>query len=181
MNKEDYYGKYILREGDLRPELIDKASYVKYGLSFEVLAYYQSIGLLFDNREEALEHWKCIMGAMKKPINKRDIIKERVYISGPISGHDINMVRVDFQRVEYELIAQGYEPVNPVAEADKHPEHKTTHDHMRHDIELLMTCDYIYLMHHWTHSKGCQVEFEVATSIGLPVMFEESGELTKFE
>lgn len=107
--------------------------------------------------------------------------KQRVYISGPISGLDINMVRADFQRVEYEMIARGYEPVNPVAEADKHPEHKTTHDHMRHDIELLMTCDYIYLMHHWTHSKGCQIEFEVATSIGLPVMFEESGELTKFE
>ena len=108
-------------------------------------------------------------------------MKKRIYISGPISGREINECRADFQRAEYEMIARGFEPVNPVAEADKHPEHTTTHDHMRHDIELLMTCDYIYMMRKWTHSKGCKVEFDVATAIGLPVFFEEASELIQFE
>lgn len=105
----------------------------------------------------------------------------RIYISGPISGLDINKVRADFQRVENELISRGYEPVNPVAEADRHPEDQTTHQHMKRDIELLLTCDYIYMMRRWTHSKGCQVEFEVGTSIGLPVIFEENDNMTIFE
>lgn len=38
----------------------------------EVLAYFNSIGLLFDNKQEALMHWKCIMGAMKKSFDKRE-------------------------------------------------------------------------------------------------------------
>ena len=60
------------------------------------------------------------------------------------------------------------------------PAEATTHEHMKRDIELLMTCDYIYMMFLWTHSKGCKVEFDVATSIGLPVLFEQSGEIIEF-
>lgn len=107
--------------------------------------------------------------------------KERIYLSGPISGYDIEERRKAFQEIEWMLNAQGYEVVNPIAHADAHPEDDTTYKHMKRDIELLLTCNYIYLMRNWTHSKGCQVEFEVATSIGLPVIFEEAGELIKFE
>lgn len=107
--------------------------------------------------------------------------KKRIYISGPISGHDIVERRKAFKEVEWMLQAQGYEPVNPVAEADNHPEDVTTHEHMKRDIELIMTCDYIYMMRRWTHSKGCKVEFDVATSIGLPVLFEEAGEMVSFQ
>ena len=108
-------------------------------------------------------------------------MKKRIYISGPISGHDMEERRKAFKTAEVFLKAQGYEVVNPIAEADAHPEDATTHEHMRRDIELLMTCDIIYMMRRWTHSKGCKVEFDVATAIGLQVMFEEVGELIKFE
>lgn len=104
---------------------------------------------------------------------------KRIYISGPISGHDINERKAEFQRVEYHLICQGFEPVNPMNNGL--PPEATTHEHMKRDIELLMTCDYIYLMRRWTHSKGCKVEFDVATAIGLKVMFEEASELIEFE
>jgi len=72
MKKEDYYGKYILREGDLRPEEICKQSCEHYGWTMEVLAYFESLGLVFDNREEALMHWKCIKGSMKKSVDPRE-------------------------------------------------------------------------------------------------------------
>ena len=53
---------------------------------------------------------------------------------------------------------------------------------MHRDIEMLMVCDRIYMMKGWTHSKGCKVEFDVATAIGLSVMFQETGlETFKFE
>ena len=106
-------------------------------------------------------------------------MKKRIYISGPISGHDIQERRAEFQRVEYQLIYQGFEPVNPMCNGL--PEEATTREHMKRDIELLLTCDYIYMMRRWTHSKGCKVEFDVATAIGLPVLFEEASELIEFE
>ena len=50
-----------------------------------------------------------------------------------------------------------------------------THAHMKRDFELLLMCDAIYMLERWTHSKGCKVEFDVATAIGLEVYFEETG------
>ena len=102
----------------------------------------------------------------------------RIYISGPISGHDIEERRKAFDEVEANLRRQGYDTINPTRNGL--PANSTTHEHMRRDFELLMECDYIYMMHKWTHSKGCMVELEVATAIGLPVMFEESSEMIKF-
>ena len=106
-------------------------------------------------------------------------MKKRVYISGPISGHDIEERRKAFKEIQSQLEAQGYDPVNPMENGL--PAEATTHEHMKRDIELLLTCNYIYMMRRWTHSKGCKVEFDVATAIGLPVLFEESGELIEFE
>ena len=106
-------------------------------------------------------------------------MKKRIYISGPISGHDMEERRKTFKMVQTFLEAQDYEAVNPMENGL--PDGATTREHMKRDIELLMTCDYIYMMRRWTHSKGCKVEFDVATSIGLPVLFEESGEIIKFE
>ena len=104
----------------------------------------------------------------------------RIYISGPISGRDIEERKKAFWLAQQHLECMGYEVINPMAEADKHPEDVTTHQHMKRDIELLLTCDYIYMMRLWTHSKGCMVELEVATSIGLPVIFEEDGRMVSF-
>ena len=100
-------------------------------------------------------------------------MKKRIYISGPISGHDLDERRKVFEMAEVILEKIGFEPVNPIAEADRHPEDVTTHQHMRRDIALLLGCDAIFMMKGWTHSKGCKVEFDVATAIGLLVYFEE--------
>ena len=106
-------------------------------------------------------------------------MKPKIYISGPISGHDIEERRKTFQEVKVFLEAQDFEVMNPMENGL--PDDADIHEHMKRDIEMLMTCDYIYMMRRWTHSKGCQVEFEVATSIGLPVLFEESDCMIKFK
>lgn len=112
--------------------------------------------------------------------------KQKIYISGPISGHDINERREVFKTASVVLQSLGYDPVDPIYFADLHPEDVTTHSHMKRDIHLLLQCDAIFMMRGWTHSKGCKVEFDVATAIGLPVYFEEvyiesSSNLVKFE
>lgn len=106
--------------------------------------------------------------------------KELIYISGPISGRDLTERRKTFAETAAWLRAEEFEVVNPMENGL--PENATTYQHMHRDIEMLMVCDRIYMMKGWTHSKGCKVEFDVATAIGLPVMFQETGlETFKFE
>lgn len=102
-----------------------------------------------------------------------------IYISGPISGRDLTERKETFAETRARLEAMGYGVCNPMDNGL--PEDASTREHMRRDIYMLMHCDAIYMMKGWTHSKGCQVELEVATAIGLPVMFEESGSTVKFE
>lgn len=106
-------------------------------------------------------------------------LRPRVYLSGPISGHDLEERRKAFKQAQEWYEQRGFCAVNPMENGL--PDEAQTHEHMRRDIELLMTCDYIYMMRRWTHSKGCKVEFDVATSIGLGVIFEEVGCNTIFE
>ena len=52
MKKKEYYrGKYYLREGDLKPEVIDGYVYNKYKKRF--FEYLENKGLLFNNRKDA--------------------------------------------------------------------------------------------------------------------------------
>ena len=106
--------------------------------------------------------------------------KQLIYISGPISHRDLTERRKAFADTAEMLRGHGFDIVNPMENGL--PENAPTRQHMRRDIEMLMRCDIIYMMKGWTHSKGCKVEFDVATSIGLPVMFQETGlETFKFE
>lgn len=189
MKKEDFYGKWILRWGDLLPEEINVYSWHSIGLTIKCCDYLQGKGLLFDSMDEAKkasDNAVALIRGIKNGtyVREEDIAeaypaKKRIYISGPISGHDKEETRRKFKEVQNHLENLGYDVVNP--KENGLPEDSPTHAHMKRDIELLMTCDYIYMMRHFTHSKGCKVEFDVATAIGLPVFFEESGEITKFE
>lgn len=110
--------------------------------------------------------------------------KPRIYISGPISGHDLEERRREFKRVQIMLEAQGFEVFNPMENGL--PAEATTNEHMHRDLAELTKegrnkYDAIYMMRRWTHSKGCKVEFDVATAIGLDVYFEETCEFVKFE
>lgn len=188
MKKEDFYGKYYLRSGDLLPELIGEWTFkgLKFNIGF--LERLDKDGLLFANKRDA-ECASTNLRMIGRGINDHTIMREedileapakpRIYISGPISGHNIEERRKAFTITQTFLEAQGYEVVNPMENGL--PAEATTHEHMKRDIEQLMTCDYIYMMRRWTHSKGCKVEFDVATAIGLPVFFEESGKITNFE
>lgn len=188
MKIEDFYGKYFLRDGDLKPEEINDFLWRRYKMTIKYCKYLESHGLLFDDIEKAktasVNAVALIAGVNNGTyVREEDIYeakrKPRIYISGPISGHNIEEKRKAFKEIQSHLEAQGYDPVNPMENGL--PAEATTHKHMKRDIELLMTCDYIYMMRRWTHSKGCKVEFDVATAIGLPVLFEESGELIEFE
>ena len=96
---------------------------------------------------------------------------KRIYLSLPISGYDIAERRATALAKKEELEKSGWSVVNPLENGL--PVDAGTRTHMKRDIELLLTCDAIYLMGRWNHSAGCQTEFLVATAIGLEFFFEE--------
>lgn len=108
--------------------------------------------------------------------------KPRIYISGPISGHDKGECEAKFQRAEYELISKGYEVFNPMKNGL--PYDAPTAQHMHRDLAELTReddpYDAIYMMKKWNHSAGCWTEFKVATAIGLNVFFEQAEEMIRF-
>lgn len=108
--------------------------------------------------------------------------KQRIYISGPISGHDLQERRAAFLDASLFLMAQGFEVFNPMENGL--PAEATTNEHMHRDLAELTNeddpYDAIYMMKRWSHSAGCKLEFDVATAIGLDVYFEESNSMIKF-
>lgn len=110
-------------------------------------------------------------------------MKPRIYISGPISGHDIEERRQAFKEVKLMLEAQGWTVFNP--KENGLPEDSPTKRHMLRDLSVLTNEDIpfkaIYMMKGWNHSAGCWTEFQVATAIGLEIIFEQVGTPVKFE
>ena len=110
------------------------------------------------------------------------MIKPRIYISGPISGHNKDERKATFKQVQRSLEAEQWEVFNPTENGL--PDEATTRQHMHRDLAELTNeehpFDAIYMMKGWTHSKGCKVEFDVATAIGLDVYFEECKTMIKF-
>lgn len=130
--------------------------------------------------KEAGYEWDAEMKWLK--IMLRDLVKPRIYVSGPISGHNIDERRAEFKKVQLWLEAQQWEVFNPMENGL--PDEASTHQHMQRDLSVLTSeehpFDAIYMMKRWTHSKGCKVEFDVATAIGLDVYFEENNVMVKF-
>lgn len=104
-------------------------------------------------------------------------MKRRIYISGPISGHDIEERRMEFKKVQNAFEERGWTVFNPLENGL--PEDSPTSAHMRRDLAVLtnedIPFDSIYMMNGWNHSQGCWTEFQVATAIGLDIVFQKVG------
>lgn len=103
--------------------------------------------------------------------------KKKIYISSPITGHNLNERREFFARIEKELTILGYKPVNPMSKPL--PESAPYTEHMKEDLRLLLGCDGIVVPNRWCCSKGCEIERRVADICGIPVVgvIGEAGDL----
>lgn len=97
--------------------------------------------------------------------------KRRIYLSAPISGYDLEERKDTFMKKQVELTGMGHEVLNPMENGL--PDDSPVQQHMKRDIEMLLTCDTIYMMEGWNRSAGCKVELDVAVAIGLDVVFEK--------
>ena len=90
----------------------------------------------------------------------------KVYISLPITGRDIERVRVDIDYVASRLREQGHEPVSPL-EINADNLDAPYAELLGNDIRALLDCKAIVLLDGWKNSKGCRLEKEAATIYGL--------------
>ena len=97
--------------------------------------------------------------------------KKRVYISGPISGYDMEERREAFGRAAEMLKDLGYFPFSPMD--NWLPADSPREEHMKMDLSILMTCEYIYQMRGWTESKGAVLETLVSRQLGIEVLANE--------
>ena len=66
---EGYYGKYILREGDLMAEMIDQQLCLEYFLTSKFLNRLREYGLLFDSLDDAESARDKIISVLKSKKN----------------------------------------------------------------------------------------------------------------
>lgn len=94
----------------------------------------------------------------------------KLYISGKISGTDLDYVRRLFDKVATTLRALGHEVINPLCNGLS--EAAPWEEHIAKDIINLIDCEGIYMLQGWEDSQGARIEHAVAKEIGLKVMYE---------
>jgi hypothetical protein len=98
-------------------------------------------------------------------------MKEKIYISGQITGLPFDEVKARFDSAEEILRAQNYETVSPLKTGI--PYSAPWEIHVVMDIVLLIGCDAIFLLKNWKYSKGATLEKNIAELIGKKVIYEE--------
>lgn len=102
----------------------------------------------------------------------------RIYISIPITGHDLATQQALASQIAEKIRALGHEPVNPFDTPLAPPgmsEKERYAYYMGEDVKRLLMCDAAYFHPQWTKSKGCSTEHDIAIRYGLERFYMFSG------
>jgi hypothetical protein len=82
----------------------------------------------------------------------------KIYISLPITGHDIEDVEASCIFAKGVIEKKGHEGVSPL---DVSPDPDASYaEHMGHNISALLECDAILFLPGYYTSKGCRLEYQ---------------------
>jgi hypothetical protein len=95
----------------------------------------------------------------------------RTYISGQITGLELDHATANFSEAYDDLCKKGYIPVNPMDILPYDPKHEWR-DYMLADIKELFNCDAIFMLKNWTHSKGARIERAIAVEMGIQIIYQ---------
>ena len=93
----------------------------------------------------------------------------KVYLSGKITGTDLEITRKKFKDKEISIIKKGHEVVNPF---DLEANGTDWSDYMRSDIRAMLDCDAVFFFKDFISSRGAMVEFNLAVTLNIIVYFE---------
>lgn len=94
----------------------------------------------------------------------------KIYISLPITGHDIEEVEARCIYASGVIQANGHTPVSPL---EVSPDHDATYaKHMGNDIAALLCCDAVVFLDGWRESKGCRLEHAAAKIYNKIIKYE---------
>lgn len=96
--------------------------------------------------------------------------KERIYVSGPITGTKDYIAR--FSIASLRLESKGYSVVNPAMVNAMLPKDTTYDEYMAMSFAMMDLCDGIYMLDGWENSKGAKMEFERAKEKGMNIYFQ---------
>ena len=105
----------------------------------------------------------------------------KIYISGPISGYDLEERKQAFENARKEILdfcerwdekSGGRTEVEVFSPPHAYKEGMTYAQIMRYDIEQLLKCDLIVFLNGWQDSRGCKAEREVAKVCGIKILFD---------
>ena len=96
--------------------------------------------------------------------------KQRMYLSGPITGEDDKETMEKFYQFEMNLRGQGCAVFNPLRNglASNAPWER----HMAVDIKQLEDCDALFMLDGWEKSQGAVLEMHLALVYGKNIFFE---------
>ena len=98
----------------------------------------------------------------------------RIYLSGKITGREIEDYTRQFARAEIFYKTGGFDVVNPVTIGEvilKNNPKAKWEDFMAEDLKALRTCTHIVLLEGWEESKGAKMEKAEAEKLGLEIMY----------
>ncbi len=92
-------------------------------------------------------------------------LKQKIYISGPISGLPEPKVSFSFRETERVLreLFPSSELVNPLNNGL--PFDAPWEEHIEADLRIMEECNAVYFMDGWENSLGCQVEHARAVEL----------------
>ncbi|MCL1933564.1 MAG: DUF4406 domain-containing protein [Candidatus Azobacteroides sp.] len=99
-------------------------------------------------------------------------MKERIYISGAVSGLAVEEVTAKFNEAEKYLTRRGFRVVSPLKTGI--PYSIPCEIHIAINILLLIGCDAVYLLHDWKYSKGATLEKNIAEFTGKKIIYQEA-------
>lgn len=91
----------------------------------------------------------------------------KIYISLPITGHDIGQCKALAQDVARIITNRGHTAISPF---DVCPEKDKPYSYyMGKDIAALLECDAALFIGKWSQSKGCTLEYKCARIYGIRI------------
>lgn len=98
----------------------------------------------------------------------------KIYISIPITGHNLAEQKAKAQRFAGYIDALGHDAINPfsVPDVTTNVSEQVKYAHyMGEDLKELLMCDAAYFSRGWEESKGCRLEHTAAQIYNLKIYY----------